>query len=403
MALRLPTARDVAGLIVASALAAGALSSLARSETIEQTQPEVAAKPDFTVTRIAGPFNFPWSVAFLPEGLILVTERWGDLKLIVPGEPEPLLISGTPERLTADHAGLMDVVLDPEFANNDTIYLSYVYGTREAATIRVLKARLDIENLSLEDSKLIFESFPPTAGTEQLGGRMAIDRAGLLYLTLGDRFDGRHAQNLSDDYGKITRMRRNGTFPDDNPFIGTPQARPGIWSYGHRNQQGLAFDPADGQLWAIEHGPMGGDELNRIEPGRNYGWPLITYGVDYDGSPINHGLTEAEGLEQPVRYWVPSIGPSGLTLYGGHVSDWQSTAWLGSLASQMLVRVKLENGRVILEEHFLKDELGRIRDVRMGPDGLIYFTTDSEEGSLYQIAPTEEYATKSKMSQGRLE
>jgi len=402
MALRLPSARDVARLIVASALAVAA-SSLARSETIEQSQPEAPAKPDFIVTRIAGPFNFPWSVAFLPEGLILVTERWGDLKLIVPGEPEPLTITGTPERLTADHAGLMDVVLDPEFANNDTIYLSYVYGTREAATIRVLKARLDVENLSLEDSKLIFESFPPAAGTEQLGGRMAIDRAGLLYLTLGDRFDGRHAQNLSDDYGKITRMRRNGTFPDDNPFIGTPQARPGIWSYGHRNPQGLAFDPANGQLWALEHGPMGGDELNRIEPGHNYGWPLITYGVDYDGSPINHGLTEAEGLEQPVRYWAPSIGPSGLTLYEGHVMDWQSTAWLGSLASQMLVRVKLENGRAIREEHFLKDELGRIRDVRTGPDGLVYFTTDSDEGGLYQVAPTEEYATKSKMSQGHVE
>jgi glucose/arabinose dehydrogenase len=402
MALRIPTAYGLAIVIFAFVLTLIA-SPPTQSETIEQIQPEEAPKADFTVTRIAGPFNFPWSVAFLPEGLMLVTERWGELKLIVPGEPEPLTITGTPERLTADHAGLMDVVLDPEFANNDTIYLSYVYGTREAATIRVLKARLDVENLSLEDSKLIFESFPPAPGTEQLGGRMAIDQKGLLYLTLGDRFDGRHAQDLSDDYGKIARIRRNGTVPEDNPFAGTPGARPGIWSYGHRNPQGLAIDVATGQLWAHEHGPMGGDELNRIESGRNYGWPHITYGVDYDGTPINHGLAEAEGLEQPVRHWTPSIGPSGLTIYDGHVAAWQSTAWIGALAAQMLVRVKLENGRVVREEQFLKDELGRIRDVRTGPDGLIYFTTDSEEGGLYRIEPTEEYATKSKMPQGRME
>lgn len=402
MALRIPTAYGLANVIFAFVLAF-VISTPTQSETIEQIQPEEAPKADFTVTQIAGPFNFPWSVAFLPEGLILVTERWGELKLIVPGESEPLTITGTPERLTADHAGLMDVVLDPEFANNDTIYLSYVYGTREAATIRVLKARLDVENLSLEDSKLIFESFPPAPGTEQLGGRMAIDQKGLLYLTLGDRFDGRHAQDLSDDYGKIARIRRNGTFPEDNPFAGTPGARPGIWSYGHRNPQGLTIDVATGQLWAHEHGPMGGDELNRIESGRNYGWPHITYGVDYDGTPINDGLAEAEGLEQPVRHWTPSIGPSGLTIYDGHVAAWQSTAWVGALAAQMLVRVKLENGRVVREEQFLKDELGRIRDVRTGPDGLIYFTTDSEEGGLYRIEPTEEYATKSKMPQGRME
>jgi glucose/arabinose dehydrogenase len=402
MALRLLNASGFANVIIVFALTM-VVSPPARSETIEQIQPEEVAKPDFTVTRIAGPFNFPWSVAFLPEGLMLVTERWGDLKLIVPGEPEPLTISGTPDRLTADHAGLMDVVLDPEFANNDTIYLSYTYGTRDAATIRVLKARLDVENLSLEDSKLIFESYPPAPGTEQLGGRMVIDQKGLLYLTLGDRFDGRHAQDLSDDYGKITRMRRNGTFPEDNPFAATPGARPGIWSYGHRNPQGLAIDVATGQLWATEHGPMGGDELNRVESGRNYGWPHITYGVDYDGKPINGGLAEAEGLEQPVRHWTPSIGPSGLTIYDGQVMDWQSTAWLGALAGQMLVRVKLENGRVVREEQFLKDELGRLRDVRTGPDGLIYFTTDSEEGGLYRLEPTEEYATKSKMPQGRME
>lgn len=402
MALRLPNATGLACVIVALAFAQG-LPPRARAGTIEQNQPEEVAKPDFTVTRVAGPFNYPWSVAFLPDNLILVTERWGDLKLIVPGEPEPLSISGTPDRLTADHAGLMDVVLDPEFVNNDTIYLSYTYGTKEAATIRVFKARLDVENLSLEEGRDIFESSPPAPGTEQLGGRMVIDRNGLLYLTLGDRFNGKHAQDLSDDYGKIIRMRRNGTFPEDNPFVGTPNARPGIWSYGHRNPQGLAFDAATGQLWEQEHGPKGGDELNLIQPGRNYGWPVITYGVEYSGAAINNGLTEAEGMEQPVHFWVPSIAPSGLTLYDGHVADWQHTAWLGALAGQMLVRLKLEDGHVVREERFLKDELGRIRDVRTGPDGAIYFTTDSEDGGLYRVEPTEEYATKAKISQGHVE
>ncbi len=402
MALRLTSTTALATLLAAVALSA-AISPLARSETIEQAVPEQSARPDFTVTRIAGPFNFPWSIAFLPEGLILVTERWGDLKLLLPGEPEPLSISGTPDRFVADHAGLMDVVLDPEFANNDTIYLSYAFGTKEAATIRVFKARLDVENLSLEDGKVIFESSPPAPGTEQLGGRMAIDRNGLLFLTLGDRFDGRHAQNLADDYGKIIRMRRNGTFPEDNPFAGREGVRPGIWSYGHRNPQGLAFDAETGQLWEHEHGPKGGDELNRIEPGRNYGWPLITYGVDYSGAPINNGLTAAEGLEQPVHYWVPSIAPSGFALYNGQVVDWQHTAWLGALAGQMLVRLKLEDGRVVSEERFLKEELGRIRDVRSGPDGSIYFTTDSDEGGLYRVDPIEEYAIKSKISQDHVE
>jgi glucose/arabinose dehydrogenase len=396
MALRHPYACGLASMIIALA-AAISVPPFARAETIGHIQSEPGSKADFTVTRIAGPFNFPWSVAFLPEGLMLITERWGDLKLIIPGEPEALSISGTPERLTADH------VLDPEFANNDTIYLSYAYGTREAATIRVFKARLDIENLSLEDGKVIFESYPPAPGTEQLGGRLAIDQKGLLFLTLADRFDGMRAQDLTGDYGSIIRMRRNGTFPEDNPFVGTPDARPGIWSHGHRNPQGLAVDTATGQLWEHEHGPMGGDELNLIEPGRNYGWPYISYGVDYSGVPINNGLTEAEGLEQPVHYWVPSIAPSGLTLYEGRVADWQHTAWLGALAGQMLVRLKLEDGRVTREERFLKDQLGRIRDVRTGPDGLIYFTTDSEEGGLYRVEPTEEYATKSKILQGQVE
>ena len=323
------------------------VSPRARAGTIEQNQPEEVAKPDFTVTRVAGPFNYPWSVAFLPDGLILVTERWGDLKLIVPGEPEPLSISGTPDRLTADHAGLMDVVLDPEFVNNDTIYLSYTYGTREAATIRVFKARLDVENLSLEEGKDHFRKLPAGAG-DRAARRTHGDRPEWIAVPHAGRPVQRQARagsqrRLRQDHQNAAQRH----LPGGQPIRRNAERAPGIWSYGHRNPQGLAFDAATGQLWEHEHGPKGGDEFNLIQPGRNYGWPVITYGVEYSGAAINNGLTEAEGMEQPVHFWVPSIAPSGLTLYHGHVADWQHTAWLGALAGQMLVRLKLENGHVV--------------------------------------------------------
>jgi glucose/arabinose dehydrogenase len=335
---------------------------------------------------------------------MLVSERWGDLKYL-PKEPDgkPVVISGTPERPTEDHAGLMDVVLDPDFERNRTLYLSYVSGTRDAATVRILKARLDLETASLAGGTQIFESYPPAPGLEEFGGRMVIDRQGYLFLTLGDRYDRRHAQDLSHDYGKIIRINRDGSYPRDNPFIGTKGARPGIWTYGHRNPQGLALDPATGQLLAHEHGPQGGDEFNLIQAGRNYGWPIITYGREYDGSAINGGLVQQEGLEQPLRFWVPSIAPSGLAIYSGHVSEWQGKAWLGALAGQMLVRLTLENGRVVREEQFLREQVGRIRDVRTGPDGAIYFTTDSDEGSIYRVEPTEEFANGSNLPRRQIQ
>ncbi|WP_210191634.1 PQQ-dependent sugar dehydrogenase [Rhodomicrobium vannielii] len=371
------------------------LAAPALAETTTQIL-EDSSEPEFTVTRIAGPLDHPWSMAFLPDGRLLVTERWGELQVVTPGAFELETITGLPPRPTEDHAGLMDVILDPDYVNNRTIYLSYVHGTREASTVRVMKARLNLDKQVLEDRVILFDSAPATFGLEEFGGRMVIDKDGYLFLTLGDRYDRRHAQNLSEDYGHIIRIRTDGSIPEDNPFVGRPGARPGIWSYGHRNPQGLAIDPETGTLWAHEHGPMGGDELNIIKAGANYGWPVITYGREYDDTPINNGQTEEDGMEQPVHYWVPSIAPSGMTVYEGHVSEWKDTIWLGALVGQMLVKLKMDHGKVVGEDHYLKDKVGRIRDVRTGPDGFIYFCTDSEEGGIYRVEPVAETASSTR-------
>lgn len=343
--------------------------------------------PAFNITRVAGPFDHPWSIALLPDRRMLVSERWGGLKLATPGEFVAQDIGGLPLRLTESLAGLMDIVLDPDFANTGTVYLSYVHGSRDAATVRVMKAHLNLETLLLENRVILFDSNPPLSDLQEFGGRMVIDRDGHLFVSLGDRFHGEYAQDLGNDYGALIRIRTDGGIPDDNPFIETPGARAGIWSFGHRNPLGLAIDPATGRLWAHENGPKGGDELNSIEAGRNYGWPVITYGRNYDDTTIGDGITAAPDMEQPVRYWTPSIAPSGLTFYEGSVEEWQGTVWMGALAGQMLVRLKLENGEITREEQFLKDEVGRIRDVRTGSDGFIYFSTDSGTGDVYRIEP----------------
>jgi glucose/arabinose dehydrogenase len=354
------------------------------------------AAQDFTVARVAGPFDHPWSIAFLPGGQLLVSERWGELKLVTPGTGEQLVISGTPPRPTLDHAGLMDVILDPDYPANRTIYLTYAHGDRQGATVRVLKAQLNLEARALENARIIYESGPPPPNLEEFGGRMVIDRHGFLFVTLGDRYDRRRAQDRSDAHGSVIRLNRDGSIPADNPFVGMEGIRPEIWTYGHRNPQGLAIDPGTGLLWAHEHGAMGGDELNIIRRGANYGWPVITYSTEYDGTPINNGLTHADGMEQPVRYWVPSIAPSGLAIYTGPVREWQGTMWLGGLVGQVLVRLTLENGRVMREERFLKDELGRIRDVRMSPDGFIYFSTDDSKGEIFRVEPKKMHAVRVK-------
>ncbi len=339
---------------------------------------------------VAGPFELPWSIGFLPDGSFLVTEKPGRLKLVRPGS-KTREIRGLPPIRSGDQGGLLDVVVSRDFAQSGTVYLSYTHGTLDASTVRILKARLNLKTRWLMDRSVLFESDPPASANEQLGGRLALTRNGYLFLSLGDRWEPQRAQNLSDHAGSIIRVHTDGSVPGTNPFVSVPGAKPEIWSYGHRNPQGLVGDDETGQVWATEHGPQGGDELNMIQPGRNYGWPMVSHGVNYDGSPVGSGDAIAPGVEGPVHFWVPSIAPSGLTMQRDRK---RPSIISGALAGQMVVRLDLEGNRVVAEQRLLEGELGRIRDVRSGPDGLLYVITDDPEGHLYQLAPATEQARR---------
>jgi aldose sugar dehydrogenase len=363
------------------------LTDTSHSAPLSSGESTENGNPDFKVMRIAGPFEYPWSISFLPGGGMLVTERPGRLQYVEARRRLATPIDGIPPVVTGEQAGLMDVVVDPDFTRNQTIYLSYAHGTDDLSTVRVLKASLDLDKKTLAHQEVIFEAQPYAVELINYGGRLALDAKGFLYLTLGDRFESQRGQDLGDDWGAVIRIRKDGTIPEDNPFVGTAGARPGVWSYGHRNPQGLAIDPRSGQVWLHEHGPMGGDELNLIQRGRNYGWAAITYGKDYDGKPISSS-TEAEGMEQPAYYWVPSIATSGLAVYqADRVPQWRSTLWVGALIGEVLVRLSLSETEVTKEERFLKERLGRLRDIRVDSDGFIYLITDDAEGVLYRIEP----------------
>jgi glucose/arabinose dehydrogenase len=364
----------------------------ARTPEAEKDDPRVDLSAEFSAgfeaVPIAGPFEFPWSLAFLPDGEVLLTERAGRLQLIPPGRGARE-VTGLPPILTAGQAGLFDVALDHHFARNGIVYLSYVHGTEEKSKMRVLRARLDRARVALVDKVVIFES-TPARDLEMFGGRMVVTADHHLFLALGDRWEHRRAQDLSNHAGKIVRIRTDGSVPDDNPFVGRPGARPEIWSYGHRNPLGLAFDERKNLLWSHENGPQGGDELNLIIPGRNYGWPVISHGRHYSGEPIPGG-TASEGMEQPQHAWTPAIAPSGLAIVEGQAG---SVFWLGALAAKALVWLRIEQNRVGSEQRFLEKEIGRIRDVRIGTDGLLYVVTDDAEGRLYRLDPVVEQAER---------
>jgi glucose/arabinose dehydrogenase len=337
--------------------------------------------------RIAGPFEVPWSVGLLPDGSFLVTERPGRLQHVTQ-TAGTYPVDGVPTVLYTGHAGLLDVVIDPNFEENGTIYLSYVQGEETASIVKVMRARFDADAEALTDQQVIFEG-SPGARPELLGGRIALTPDGYLFLSLGERWDRDRAQDLSDTSGKIVRIKVDGSIPEDNPFRYVPGARPEIWSYGHRNPQGLAYDKATGELWSDEHGPQGGDELNLIQRGGNYGWPIATYGVDYSGRPIAVN-SEAPGTVLPVRYWVPiSIAPSSLSIETGATG---TEIWIGALAGQMVVQLTLNDDCVLTEEHLFRNQLGRIRDVRVDGDGVLYVLTES--GTLYRVERPRETADK---------
>jgi glucose/arabinose dehydrogenase len=345
----------------------------------------------FRVVEVALGLEHPWAVAFLPDGGMLVTERPGRLRLVESGRLREAPIAGLPEVYARDQGGLLDVILDPAFAENAWIYLSYSHAEGGRTTTRVMRARYAPEGLS--EQKVIFEAKPLIASSKHFGSRLAFGRDGTLFVTMGERSNQRQeAQNLGNHLGKVLRINRDGSVPEDNPFVGREGVRPEIYSYGHRNPQGLAVNPRDGRVWEQEHGARGGDEVNVLKAGANYGWPEVAYGVNYDGSTIGSGRAEAAGVEPPLFHWDPSIAPSGMAFYtGDRFPGWRGDVLVGALRYRLVSRLDLDDrGRVVREERFLEGDLGRIRDIRTGPDGLVYLLTDEDEGGLYRLEPAAE-------------
>jgi aldose sugar dehydrogenase len=329
----------------------------------------------------------PWALEFLPDGRMLVTERPGRLRIVDAAGHVSSPVAGVPSVNAVGQGGLLDVAIDPSFPSNRTIYLSFAQlGPNETAGTAVVRAVL--RDSTLDSVRVIYQQQPQVKGGNHFGSRIVFGRDGTMWVTQGERFDYRNqAQDLSSDLGKIVRINRDGSVPRDNPFVARTGSRPEIWSYGHRNVQAAAMDPATGQLWTVEHGAAGGDELNHPEAGKNYGWPVISYGRNYNRTPIGEGAVKS-GMEQPVYYWDPVIAPSGMLFYtGDKFPDWKGNILVGGLASNALVRLVLDGGVVATEERYLHELHERIRDVCQGPDGYIYLITDSGNGLLLRVRP----------------
>jgi glucose/arabinose dehydrogenase len=350
--------------------------------------PVIASKEhDFRVVTVTRGLEYPWGLAFLPDGRRLVTERPGRLRLVGPdGALDPRPVQGLPPVAVQGQGGLLDVALHPRFAENGLVYLSY--AGRGAGGIGTEVARGRLVDHRLENVEVLFRQQPKSGGGRHFGSRLVFDRENHLYITLGDRGEQDRAQKLDDLAGKIVRLADGGAIPPDNPFVHRAGARPEIYSLGNRNVQGAALHPATGELWAHEHGPQGGDEVNVIRSGRNYGWPVITYGIEYViGTKIGEG-THKPGMEQPLHKWVPSIAPSGMAFYqGDRFPRWRGDLFAGALRGQVLARLRFDGERLVEEERLLEGRLGRIRDVRAGPDGYLYLLTDSPAGAILRLEP----------------
>lgn len=339
-----------------------------------------------TVQTVATGLVHPWAIEFMPDGRMLVTERPGRLRIVSADGSLSAPLSGVPTVHAQGQGGLLDVALDPDFANTRLVYLSYSEPGEGGVGTAAARGRLT--DAGLVDVQVIYRQRPKLEGNGHFGSRLVFTRDGKLFITQGDRQSYRErAQDLSQGMGKIVRVNPDGSVPPDNPFVGQSNAQPEIWSYGHRNLQGATLHPETGALWTVEHGARGGDELNHPEPGRNYGWPVITYGRDYSGLPIGEG-TAREGMEQPVYFWDPVIAPSGMTFYTGtRYAGWQGSLLIGSLNPGGLVRLTLRDGRVTSEERYLREIGERIRDVTQGPDGYLYVVTDNPNGRVLRVVP----------------
>ena len=369
------------GFVVAALMVA--LGTSAAAEVIRSSQ------ATFRLEQLTGGLERPWALAFLPDGRMLVTERPGRLRLIeadgtLVAEP----VAGLPGDIVArGQGGLLDVALAPDVETSGLVYLSYSAGTPDGSmTTQVVRGRLD--GATLADVETVFTADAWSSGGRHFGSRLVFDAAGHLYVTVGDRGDRPRAQDLDDHVGVVLRLTADGGVPDDNPLV-DGGGRAELFSWGNRNAQGMAVHPETGEVWAHEHGPRGGDEVNVIRAGTNYGWPVITHGIGYSYLPIGEG-THKEGMAQPVHFWDPSIAPSGMAFYTGDAfPEWRGDLFVGALRSRLLARLELDGERVVEEERLLEGEIGRIRDVRTGPDGLLYLLTDETDGGLWRLAPVD--------------
>lgn len=370
--------------VLALSAAALVLGSAAHAQEVFET-----TQADFRVATVAEGLEFPWGIAFLPDGAMLVSEREGRLRYVDENGLRDTVISGLPEDLVVERqGGLLGLALHPEFEDNRLVYFAYSAGTAAANHTALGRGRLNEDATALTDVEELFQvNFDKERGFH-FGGRVQFLADGTLMLTLGD--GGLHrneSQNLANHLGTIVRLNDDGSVPFDNPFVTSRGAQPEIFSYGHRNVQGIAINPETGSVWTHEHGARGGDEINIVASGANYGWPAVTYGINYNGSPISDA-TEGEGFEEPIWYWNPSIAPSGMAFYEGDAfPGWQGDVFVGALAGSMLVRYEVDGDRVIGEEQLLTEAGHRIRDVQTGPDGMIYILTDDLDGQVLRLEP----------------
>jgi glucose/arabinose dehydrogenase len=334
--------------------------------------------------------SHPWGLAFLPDGRMLVTERDGNLRLVGGGRvSEPL--DGVPEVDAGGQGGLLDVAIDPAFAQSRLVYLSYSEAGDGGNSTAVARGRLSEDGTGLTGVQVVFSQQPKLDSAMHFGSRLVFDRQGHLFITLGERSKAQfrdQAQQLDSHLGKVIRIRPDGSVPEDNPFAGRRDARPEIWSYGHRNAQGAALNPDTGVLWVNEHGPRGGDEINIPEAGKNYGWPIVSHGVNYDGSPVGAGQREAPGMTGPIHHWTPSIGVSGMAFYTADaMPGWRGDVFVGGLSIPKLVRLERDGDRITGSEDLLEDLALRIRQVVQGPDGALYLLTDESNGEILRVGP----------------
>lgn len=351
--------------------------------------PALTTQTAFQVHTVVRGLDHPWGIAFLPDGRALVTERVGRLRILTRGGQLSAPIAGLPKVVTGEQAGLFGVALDPAFAKTGLVYLAFMEPRAGGSGLSVARARL--AGASLQGLQVIFRAQPAMSPQANLGGRLVFAPDGTLFVTVGDRFvpEGqRRAQALDNDLGKVVRINPDGSIPKDNPFVARTGAGAEIWSYGHRNPESAAINPWTHRLWIVEHGPRGGDEINIPEAGKNYGWPVISYGEDYSGRPVGRGITAHAGMQQPVYYWDPVIAPSGMAFYDAELFPaWRGSLFVGGLASMHLARLTLKGDRVVGEEWLLQDLGERIRDVVVGPDGALWLLTDASRGRVLRIAP----------------